>query len=66
MKKEKKLNIEDKIWNFVDNNTYFIYFVIITLLSIVIRYLLIEYPSGDYDMFLKPWFNDLKTYGGLG
>lgn len=66
MKKTKKIDIENKIWNFIDNNTNFVYFVIITILSIVIRCLLIKYPSGDYDMFLKPWFNDLKTYGGLG
>ena len=65
MKKEKKLSFEDKVWNYIDKNTGFIYFALITVLAIVIRVLLIKYNSGDYDMFLKPWFNDLKLYGGL-
>lgn len=65
MKKKEKLNIEKKIWDFVDNNTYLIYFVIITILALVIRVLLFKYKSGDYDMFLKPWFDELKLYGGL-
>lgn len=65
MKKKEKLNIEKKIWDFVDNNTYLIYFVIITILAFIIRVLLLKYKSGDYDMFLKPWFDELKLYGGL-
>lgn len=62
---KKKLDIENKVWNFIDNHLYLIYFIIITLLSLLVRYLLIKYNSGDYDMFLKPWFDELKMYGGL-
>ena len=65
MKKNNKFDIESKIWDFVNEHTYFIYFVLITFLAFVVRYLLIKYPSGDYDMFLKPWFNDLKALGGF-
>ena len=51
MKNKKKLNIEEKMWDFIDNNHYLIYTVAITILSLIIRYLLIKYQSGDYDMF---------------
>ena len=65
MKNKKRFDLEGKIWEFVDNHTYFVFFALITFLAIVVRYLLIKYPSGDYDMFLKPWFDELKAYGGL-
>lgn len=65
MKKEKKLNIENRIWDFIDKHTYLIYFGLITIVALLIRYLLIKYESGDYDMFLRPWFDELKLHGGL-
>ena len=60
-------NEQDKniIWDFVDKHTTLIYFIIITVLALVARVILFKYNSGDYDMFLKPWFNDLKGLGGL-
>ena len=65
MKKEKKFSIENKIWDFIDEHTYLVYFILITIMALAIRCLLIKFESGDYDMFLRPWFNDLKLYGGL-
>ena len=63
---KKRLDMESKVWNFIDKHPYVIYFFLITLFSLLVRFLLIKYPSGDYDMFLKPWFDELKLYGGLG
>lgn len=65
MEKNKKICIQEVIWNFIDKHTNLVYLVLITTLSLVIRGLFMKYNSGDYDMFLKPWFNDLKMYGGL-
>ena len=62
MKKEQNKNV---IWDFIDNNTNLIFFIIITLLAIVVRIILVKYRFGDYEMFLEPWFNELKIYGGL-
>ncbi len=62
-KKEESKNI---IWNFVENHTNLVVFVIITILAVLVRLLVVEYCSGDYEMFLKPWFDELKSYGGLG
>ena len=62
---KKKLNIENKIWKFIDKHPYSLYFFLVTLFSLIVRIVLIKYPSGDYDMFLKPWFNELKINGGI-
>ncbi len=62
----KKSNKKNFIWDFVDEHPNFVYFMIITLLALIIRIVVIEYKSGDYNLFLKPWFDELKTYGGLG
>ncbi len=58
-------NKKNVIWNFIDNNTNFIYIVLITILAIILRGVLVKYSSGDYEMFLSPWFNYLKLGGGL-
>lgn len=62
---KKKKQIQDIIWDFIDNNTNLIYLIIISILALLVRYSLLEYNSGDYDMFLSPWFDALKHYGGL-
>ena len=62
---KKRRDVEGKVWNFIDRHPYLIYFLLITLFSLIVRFVLIKYPSGDYDMFLKPWFDELKLYGGL-
>jgi len=61
IKKEEK-NI---IWQFINNHTSFVYYMIITVIAIIVRLLLIERISGDYTIFLKPWFDTLKMNGGL-
>ena len=62
---EEKNKKNSKFWNFIDNNINLIYFLIIIIFAIFIRYLLLKYTSGDYNIFLKPWFDELKSYGGL-
>ena len=60
-KKQRK----DLIWNFIDNHIDLLYFILASLLALTVRILLIKYNSGDYDLFLKPWFDTLKNYRGL-
>lgn len=62
MNKKKKDNI---IWDFVDKHHNFIFFAIVTILAIIARILLLKYQSGDYTLFLSPWFNALKLNGGI-
>ena len=63
--KNNKKSIEEKIWDFINKHANTIFFLIITILALIARIKLFKYPSGDYDMFLKPWFDELKTYGGF-
>ena len=65
MKKVDSGKINNKIWNFVDKHTDIIYFSLIVIIAIIIRIIIIKQSSGDYDLFLKPWFEELKDSGGL-
>ena len=62
MVKKKDKNV---IWDFVYNHHNLIYFILITLLALIARILLFKYNSGDYDLFLRPWFDALKLNGGI-
>ena len=63
MKTIKK--IEDKIWDFIIKHKHIIFLIIITIISLLVRYYFLKFKSGDYKAFLKPWFNELKENGGL-
>ena len=56
---------KDKIWSYIDQNKTIFLFVLVTIISILIRLLLLNFKSGDYTMFLKQWFDELKRYGGI-
>ena len=64
-KDNNKIKENTCIWNWIEKHSNVLFFLIITIIAIIIRILLIKYPSGDYNMFLKPWFNELKQNGGL-
>ena len=59
------VKLEKNIWNFVEKHKFIIFLIIVTILSIVIRINLYNYSYGDYELFLKPWFDELKDNGGL-
>lgn len=56
---------KNKYWNYIEKNIYLIFFSIITILSLIIRWQLLKYESGDYQLFLEPWFEEIKTNGGI-
>ena len=62
----KKKQNENSFWDFIDKYHNWIYFGLITILAIIARSIVLKYNSGDYDLFLEPWFHQLKLYGGLG
>lgn len=49
-----------KIWEFIDKYKIWIFFAIITILALGLRFSLFGNTFGDYEMFLEPWFNELK------
>ena len=56
---------EKRIWSFIEDNKFIVFLVIITILSIYLRVSMYSYYSGDYELFLKPWFDQLKANGGF-
>ncbi len=57
--------IEDKVFEYINKHKFIIFFIIITIISLLSRYYLLRYESGDYTIFLKEWFNEIKQFGGI-
>ena len=55
--------ISKNFWNFIDKYKIWIFFVIISVFAVSLRLQLYDYSFGDYEMFLEPWFNELKEGG---
>lgn len=55
----------EKIWKFIEKNCISIFYIIITILALVVRLLVIKMPNGDYLNCLYPWFNELLENGGF-
>lgn len=56
---------EKKIVDFFEKNYIALGFIVISILSIAIRYYMLPCKSLDYKMFLKPWFDYIKNNGGM-
>ena len=57
--------IEDKVFEFINKHRIVIFFIIISGISLLVRFFLLKYESVDYTMFLKEWFDEIKQFGGL-
>ena len=57
--------IENKIFEFIDKHKFIIFFIIITLITVAVRFFLLKYKSRDYSIFLEKWFKEVKEYGGF-
>ncbi len=55
--------IEGKVWKFIDKNKIWIFLIIITVLAIILRSNMYSNTYGDFEMFIDPWFNQLKACG---
>ncbi|MDR0978723.1 MAG: hypothetical protein LBL91_02100 [Lachnospiraceae bacterium] len=54
-----------KVWDLIDKYKMQIFFVIFALLAVIIRVFFLESQSGDYNTYLKPWFDKLLADKGL-
>lgn len=61
----KYTKLEDNIINVLEHNILKFSFIIVTLLAITIRLCLFNGHSGDMDVYLIPWFEELKAMGGI-
>lgn len=59
------LKYEEKFIKFCEKHYLLISFIILTLLSLLIRLFMLDFESGDYLAFLEHWFDHLKNNGGL-
>lgn len=57
--------MKEKFWKIVDENLYIIFFIIITIFSMIIRFNFMGVETQDYHEFLSQWFEFLKNNGGL-
>lgn len=57
--------IEDKVFEYINKHKLIIFFIIITMISLLARYFLLKYKSVDYTMFLEKWFDEIKKFGGI-
>lgn len=58
-------NFERKFIYFVQKNIQLFFFIIITILALLMRNNLRFFQSGDYVYFLKPWTDYLEAHGGF-
>ncbi len=58
-------NIENKIINYIQKHLIILGLILLTIISIIIRWALMDYKSGDYNAYLINWWNEIKTYSGI-
>lgn len=63
MKKVRK--IENKILDFIETHQVLFFLLFFTIAALLVRYCLFSVESGDFKVFLKPWFEELKANGGF-
>lgn len=63
MKKIK--TIENKVLDFIESHQIIFFLLFFTGAALVIRFCLFPKESGDFQVFLRPWFNELKLNGGF-
>ncbi len=58
-------NIEKNIFKFIEKHLFLISLILIIILSLFIRFMLIDFKSQDYLHFLSNWYDYFKNNGGL-
>ena len=56
---------ERQLIEFLEKHAYLIILVIATILAVLMRWYGRDMRSGDYDIYLVNWFNDIKANGGF-
>ena len=52
--------------NKMKDNRFILLFIVITIVALIIRLSLFKFVSGDYDVFLREWFDFFKENGISG
>ncbi len=61
------MKLDEEIRGLIDNKKKLnlLFIIIVTILAIIARIAVMSFESGDYTVCLKPWMDEIKTYGGL-
>lgn len=55
--------LEKKFFNFIKNNILTVLFFTVTVFAIALHFCGLGFQSGDYQSFLKPWWDVIKSSG---
>lgn len=56
---------EKKILEWIEKHIYLLFFIAVTIISIIIRYGFKDFVSGDMGCFLLPWYEEIEANGGF-
>lgn len=59
------LKYEKKLIGFCEKHIFAIFTIFIIAITLLLKYKLLNYISGDYEVFLSKWFDYLKDNGGI-
>ena len=58
--------VESKVLNFLREHFDVVVIITVTIVAVMIRFLMLKFRSGDYNLFLEPWFNEIQEKGLRG
>lgn len=58
--------VESRVLNFLKEHFDVVVIIAVTVVAILIRFLMLKFRSGDYNLFLEPWFNEIQEKGLRG
>lgn len=59
------LKLEKNIIEYLEKHICLVFTIIVILLTLFIKIKMLDFESGDYQLFLKDWFDYLKDNGGI-
>lgn len=59
------LKLEKNIIEYLEKHICLVFTIIVILLTLFIKIKMLDFESGDYQLFLKDWFDHLKDNGGI-
>ena len=58
-------NVEQEVKSWIEKKIIYIAFIVIFLLGIAVRIMLRKFVSRDAQIFLLPWYEEIKSNGGI-
>lgn len=58
-------NVEQEVKSWIEKKIIYIAFIAIFLLGIAVRIMLRKFVSRDAQIFLLPWYEEIKSNGGI-